>query len=109
MTLQSDALTPLGQEPQTKASIYDLKGKDYKIEIQGSGALSSTPATSEEDSGAPKIEEIQPRIYNQLGWILGIALGILALGLFLLYRSNKTEPVGAVEQQKPARKGAASR
>ena len=91
VTLQSDNLTPLGEEPQTKASIYDLKGKEYKIEVQGTGALGSASTTTEEDSGAPKIEEIQPRIYNNLGWILGIALGILALGLFLLYRSKTPE------------------
>lgn len=109
VTLQSSDLTPLGQEPQTKASIYDLKGKEYKIEIQGTGVLGSANATSDEDSGAPKIEEIQPRIYDRMGWILGIALGILALGLFLLYRSNKPEPAATVEERKPARKGAASR
>jgi len=116
VTVQSDNLTPLGEEPQTKASIYDLKGKEYKIELQGTGALGSTSPTSEEDSGAPKIEEIQPRIYDvkflgfpALDWILGIALGILGLGLFLLYRSNKAEPAHAVQQRTPARKGAASR
>lgn len=109
VVLQSSELTPLGEEPQTKASIYDLKGKEYKIEIQGTGALGSAAATTEDDSGAPKIEEIQPRIYDKLGWILGIALGILALGLFLLYRSNKPEAAEVVEQPKPTRKGAVSR
>lgn len=109
VVLNSSDLTALGEEPQTKASIYDLKGKEYKIEIQGTGALGSAAATTEDDSGAPKIEEIQPRIYDKLGLILGISLGILALGLFLLYRSNKPEVAEAVESQKPARKGAVSR
>jgi len=109
VTLKSDNLTPLGEEPQTKASIYDLKGKDYKIEIEGTGSLGSATPASDEDSGAPKIEEIQPRIYDKLPWILGISLGILGLGLFLLYRSNKAEPAEAVEPRAPARKGAASR
>lgn len=113
VTLVSDDITPLGQEPQTKASIYDVKGKEYKIEVQGTGSLGSSDTVSEDDSGAPKIEEIQPHIYDKLGWILGFALGILGLGLFLLYRSNKPETAEAAApptpESKPARKGVASR
>lgn len=112
VTLVSTDLTPLGQEPQTKAMIYDLKGKEYKIELQGTGAMGSTDAATEEDSGAPKIEEVQPHLYNRMGLILGIALGILGLGLFLLYRSDRPSTVEAANtsrEQKESRKGAASR
>ena len=112
VTLVSTDLTPLGQEPQTKVMIYDLKGKEYKVELQGTGTMGTTDATTDEDSGAPKIEEIQPHLYNQMGWILGIALGILGLGLFLLYRSDRPSTVAAgntSQEQKPPRKGAVSR
>lgn len=114
VTLVSSDITPLGQEPTTKASIYDVKSKNYKVEIQGAGTLAASDdgTTSDEDNGAPKIEEIQPRLYNHMGWILGIALGILGLGLFLLYRSDKPVALAAsssASEQKPVRKGAVSR
>jgi hypothetical protein len=115
VTLVSSDIAPLGQEPTTKATIYDVKNKNYKVELQGTGTLAASAddgTVSEEDSGAPKIEEIQPRLYNHMGWILGMALGILGLGLFLLYRSDKPVPAaasGSASGQKPARKGAVSR
>ncbi len=115
VTLVSSDITPLGQEPQTKASIYDVKSKDYKVEIQGTGSLAASSedtSGSGEDNGEPKIEEIQPRLYNHMGWILGIALGILGLGLLLLYRRDKmlvAEADSSAPEQKPVRKGAVSR
>ena len=115
VTLVGNDITPLGQEPQTHAAIYDVKGKEYKVEIQGTGAMGDSSAASDDDSGAPKITEIQPRVYNSMGWILGIALGILALGLFLLYRSDKAAAEAAegtnsgAPDRKPVRKGAVSR
>lgn len=108
VTLQSDDVTPLGQEPQTKAMIYDVKGQSYKIQL--AGAMGSP---DDADSGAPQITEIKPLVYNRLGWILGIALTILALGFILLYRSEKSAPeeisTDAADEAKPVRKGAVSR
>jgi len=115
VTLQSDDVTPLGEEPQTKASIYDVKGKEYKIQLAGTGTMGSPDASASPDddnSGAPQITEVQPRLYNKLPWILGISLAILGLGFVLLFRSSKpvpAEPAQDAEATKPARKGAMSR
>ncbi|HLJ46448.1 MAG TPA: hypothetical protein VKU01_10595 [Bryobacteraceae bacterium] len=117
VTLKSDDVTALGEEPQTKASIFEVKGKEFKAELSGSGALSSgdsTGAPADDDSGAPQIHEIQPHVYDKLPWILGIALVVLALGFVVLYRSDRAEAVSAVESPAPAkpereRKGAVSR
>ena len=115
VTLQGSDITSLGQEPQTKASIYEVKGSSYKVEIQGSGSLQSGDNQSEDDSGAPTIQQIQPKVYDKLPWILGIALAVLGLGLVLLYRSDRPAPAAAEggaavkSERKPSRKGAVSR
>ncbi len=120
VTLQSDDLTLLGQEPQTKASIYDVKGKEFKAELQWTAAPEAPDAGADEDSGEPQIREIPPHVYGGtvlgipgLYWIAAITLSILGLGLFLLYRSDRPRPAEAVEgdnaPRKSVRKGAASR
>ncbi len=117
VTLKSDDVTSLGQEPQTKASIYEVKGKSYKAELSGRGALNSGDSAgggaADDDSGAPQIHEIQPHVYDKLPWILGIALVVLALGFVVLYRSDRAEPAPAAESPAPKpvreRKGVVSR
>ncbi len=119
VALQSDDVTLLGQEPQTKASIYDVKGPEFKAELEWTAAAAAPDANADEDSGEPQIREIQPHVYGGtvlgipgLYWIAAITLSILALGLFLLYRSDRPAPAEAAEgdaQRKPVRKGAASR
>ena len=78
VTLQGENLNDLGPEPRTQAHIYGLTGAAYKVEL--------TTDAADSDSG-PRIEEIMPRIYGQAKLILALALGILALGLALLYRA----------------------
>ncbi len=82
VTLQGENLNDLGPEPRTQAHIYGLTSAAYKVVL--------TTEAADSDSG-PRIEEIMPRIYNQAKLILGLALGILALGLVLLFRANPTK------------------
>jgi len=78
-----------GTEPKTQASIYRIKNASFKVEVQGTGSLQSAEAASQgDDSGQPQIQEVKPRIYERLYWILGMAFAILALGSILLYRST---------------------
>lgn len=113
VTVKSDDLTSLGEEPQTHAAVYDVKGKEFKIQLAGTGSMGSPDASSDDNSGAPQITEIQPRVYSKLLWILGISLAILALGFMLLYRSAKPAPAEPAQDREPAkkpvRKGAVSR
>jgi hypothetical protein len=91
VTLTGDSVNDMGQEPRTEAHIFGLKGKSYKISLSGLAA----PAPAESDAaadtsgqeGGSQIQEIMPRLYNQVTPILALALGILALGFVLLYRS----------------------
>jgi len=89
VTIKGDNLDLAGQEPKTQASIYRIKGTSYKVEVTGTGSLRQpeAPAT-DDDSGAPTIEQVKPRIYEQLYLILGMTFTILTLGSFLLYRKK---------------------
>jgi hypothetical protein len=94
VTLSGEGLTSLGQEPQSQAHIYEVTAISYNVKINGTGAF-RTPdddaggGGAQEDSGQPKVEEAQARIYTRLYWVLGLTLGILALGGTILYRKGE--------------------
>jgi hypothetical protein len=93
--LKGDGLNDLGTEPRTQAHIYGLAAKSYKIELTGEVAPAAPAADSASgDDSGPQIQQIMPRIFTQAPLILGLALGILALGFVLLYRA----PVGAPKE-----------
>jgi hypothetical protein len=99
VTVKGAGIVPLGQEPQTKASIYDVKASDFKIEITGAGSLRSGDDSSD-DSGGPTFEQVPPKVFGNMKWILALAFGILALGFTLLYRARVPEKVPAASQAK---------
>ncbi len=90
VTLAGDGITALGAEPRTQANIYDVKGSTFQVQVQGTGSLrgpSSAENSDSQDNG-PSIEQIMPKAWDNVIWILGLALGILALGFVLLYRAQ---------------------
>ncbi len=89
VTVRGAALESNGVEPTTQAAIFTLKVRDYKLEIDGAGALRSqqAPAESPADEG-PSIEQILPRLYDRLYWILGLTLAVLAIGFVINYRAS---------------------
>src|SRR4051794_36194665 len=89
ITLAGDGLNDLGAEPRTQAHIFGLTSNSYTITLTGEQVVTAEEAQAEqpEDSG-PQIQQIMPRVNRQAVPILAIALGILALGFVLLYRSN---------------------
>ncbi len=90
VTLTGDGLNDLGAEPRTQAHVFGIQGNAYKVTLTGQAAASAAaqPAEEQPESSGPQIEQIMPRVYRQAVPILGIALGILALGFILLYRNN---------------------
>ena len=88
VTLSGDGIDSLGEEPQTHAHTYRVRDASYEVKMEGTGSLRSSEAAApqEEDNGSPKIEVAPARIYDKLGWVLGLALGILALGGMMLFR-----------------------
>ena len=93
VTVKSDDLKLVGTEPKTQASIYRIENTSFKMEVDGTGSLTDAGgggggADSGEDTGQPNIQEVKPRIYQNLYWILGMSFAILGLGSFLLYRNT---------------------
>lgn len=88
VTLQGEGLKSLGQEPQSQAAIYEVNTPGFSVSIQGTGSLRAASDDSGDDSG-PQIQEILPRVYDRLEWILIPAFAALALGFALLYRKGQ--------------------
>ena len=89
VTMEGENLQDLGQEPRTQARIFGLSSDTYSVKLSGEAAAAPPAAdTSTSDSARPQIEEIMPRLYRQGKWIIGLALGILALGFVVLYRAS---------------------
>jgi hypothetical protein len=90
VTAKGDDIELAGQEPKTQASIYRIKNASFKVEVEGTGSLTQPDAAApqgEDDSGQPTIQEVKPRIYDRLYWILGMSFAILGLGAVLLSRN----------------------
>ena len=92
VTLSGENLTDLGQEPRTQARIFGLSGKTYQIQLTGAAAAEPASGGGEESDGRPAIDRIMPRVNSQTTLIIGLALGILALGFALLYRAPAPAP-----------------
>jgi hypothetical protein len=92
VTLEGSNLQNLGQEPRTKAQVYGLGTTSYTVKLSGRAAAAGAPPGAADDSaasdGAPQIEETMPRLYQKGKLIIGLALGILALGFAVLYRAS---------------------
>lgn len=89
VTIKGADIQLAGQEPKTQANIYRIKNASFKVEVEGTGSLQQPEAAQqEEDNGMPGIQQVKPRIYDRMYWILGMAFAILGLGSVLLYRST---------------------
>jgi hypothetical protein len=92
--LVSASLKDMGAEPRTQATVYELTGRNYAINIEGTGVLrdgaqqaeGGAAAAAEEDN-TPGIDIVKPRLYQRVAWIVGLALTMLAVGLVMLYRT----------------------
>jgi len=90
--LESPALTDLGPEPRTKASVYELQGTQFAIKVSGSGQLRGSSEGGDQGRGEPAQEDntpgvdmVKPRIYQRLPWVLSLGFAMLAVGFAALY------------------------
>jgi hypothetical protein len=95
VTLDGAGLNDIGVEPKSQSHIYGLAGNTYKIKLTGAPVAAENAAAADNGAGdqadnAPQIEQIMPRLYSKAVPIILLALGILAVGFALLYRSNTT-------------------
>ena len=86
VSLKSDALTFLTNEPRTMASVFTAKNGPLNISIEGAGTLANTAPPAEEEEQGPPIDTIFPRIYDRIYWVIGLVAAIFGLAFYLLYR-----------------------
>jgi len=97
VTLSGEGLTRLGQEPQTQATVYEIRARQFAVTITGSGSLrlAETP-----ESQGPGVQEIPPRLYRRVGAILALAFLSLALAFLLLHRRGVSQQASASPAQR---------
>jgi hypothetical protein len=89
VTLSGKDLQAMGAEPKTQANIYTVTAAGaFSAEIAGIGSLRGPEATQPDQNDSPQVIEGQPQIYRHMGWLLGLALAILAVGLVFLYMNS---------------------
>jgi hypothetical protein len=90
VTLEGADLKKLGQEPKSLATIYDVTASgSFSVNVQGIGSLrGGDDASGTDTSDAPQVEAAKPPVYRYLSALIGLALGILGLGLVILYRCS---------------------
>lgn len=97
VTVQGDA-QPAGEEPRFNAPKYALKPGDFKITLEGSGSFTEAgegaaqPSENAGDTGQLQLTQSNPRLYDKLYLVLGLAGAILALGFIVLYRARAAAP-----------------
>lgn len=87
--LTGEGLKALGNEPSTQAAIFETVAQAFKVNIEGSGSLRAAASEESGDEGGPSIQEILPRVYDRLAWIMIPAFLALGLGFVLLYRAGE--------------------
>ncbi len=92
VTLEGADLRKIGQEPKSLATIFDVAATGpFTVAVAGTGSLrggGDDAAAQTDTSDAPQIEQAKPPVYRYLPALIGLALGILGLGLVILYRSS---------------------
>ena len=121
VTLKGPDMDMLGQEPTSKATIYNVKGPDLAIAVEGTGTLQE-PSGGSDDGGAgsPGLSENLPKLYAMAAgnsgmldsmlavkWVLVTIIVMLALGFVMLYR--KGNPLGDTSGNAKATGNARSR
>jgi len=89
VTLAGKDLHQDGVEPKTQASIYTVMSTSaFSASITGVGSLRTPEAATPDQNDSPPVTEGQPQIYQHMGWLLGLMLAILAVGLVFLYTNS---------------------
>lgn len=86
VTVEGEGLENKGTEPSTQATLYAVSARSYSAKLSGEVAAATADSGG---SGGPEIEQIAPKIGERTGVILGLTLGVLALGFILLYRRQE--------------------
>ena len=107
ITFKGDGIEEAGQEPTTKATIYNVTGANLKVNVNGVAVPPQQAQGGADDSpnnGSPAISENLPKLFGltvadsnfwqaitSVKWVLLSVLGMLAIGFVLLYRKGNPE------------------
>src|SRR6185436_1154746 len=80
VSLKGQGLESRGQEPRTKATIYQTTETSFKVEIEGSGELKRGEAAESGEQSGPQMQFVLPKLYDKLYWVLALSFSILLLG-----------------------------
>jgi hypothetical protein len=103
VTLKGDNLKPPQQTTDMRASVYEVEGREFKVQVEGTVSAAADSSSNQGDSGS-SLSPILPRIYDNLYPILGLAFGILILGFYMLYRKVAVQSPPAPEPAAPRSK-----
>jgi hypothetical protein len=98
VTLSGDDVNQIGEEPQTHAKVYEVLGKEYSVNVAGSGSLRD-PNEAAAPSGGASIEQIRARVYNRVEVIVGLAMLVLLAGFIMLYRRPEVAPASGPSKE----------
>jgi hypothetical protein len=116
--LKGDGVEFARQEPRTQAGIYTVRKPNFEVEITGEMKASEQQGADSAEGGGSgaTIEQLMPKLFNQVNgdsgffskvlavkWILLLALAILTLGFILLYRQEPPSTELAAAAQSLAR------
>ncbi len=91
MEASGEALQSVGKEPQSGASIYDLKKPEFQVAVTGTGSLRAAQSapqdqTAQQEEDGPQVESIAPPGYDRnFVKVLVLSLAILALGFAAMF------------------------
>ncbi len=127
VTVQGSDVKLLGQEPTTKATIYDIKGPDIRVDVAGTGTLRDPNQQAEPSGGGdsggdgnagPGLSENLPKLYGlamgnatflesvmAVKWVLVTILGMLAIGFALLYLKGDPNVATSTTKAPPNARG----
>ena len=93
VTLSGNDIQKVGTEPTTQATIYNLVAKGlFSFDVAGSGSLhTGDDAAPADNSDSPQVVQGKPQVYTHMGWLIGLALGILGIGVLVLFRASPVD------------------
>jgi hypothetical protein len=113
VSLEGAGLVSLGEEPRTKASIFEFPAaKTLRVKISGQGQLAGSRGVSDSASasgGGSEIQVTHAPVAKELYWILGLTAAVLAVGFFYLYTAGQPGPAAAMAASDAAAPSAEAR
>ena len=89
VSVEGPDLELIGQEPQSRASIYEYNGKgEFSLKISGEGRVSLESPAAAGGGGGSEISVAPAPVAKELWWVIAITAAILGIGFYNLLSSK---------------------